>query len=258
MLQSWPGIVHGGGLVAILDAAARTLGARDEPRVIEGRLTSSVPVATGLVLEGAARPEGALVTILQDGQTLASASVRPSLAAPATAPPAPGPRDGAALPMSEDCLACGARNPLGLQQALRFDGAGVWARLVPPGPWRLDAGGTHAALAPVILDEIAWWLGALVMREGGLTNRIQVAFHAATLPATGPLFAAGRFADVTPVDRKRTFWRTTCALFDEDGRVLAEAVIVFRGGPEWSARQIPYFRAGADAATFARMFPNYS
>lgn len=258
VLQSWPGIVHGGGVVAILDAAARALGARDEPRVIEGRLTSSVPVATALVLEGSARAEGALVTILQDGQTLTSASVRPSPAAPVTAPPAPGPRDGTALPMSDDCLACGARNPLGLQQTLRFDADGVWARLVPRGPWRLDAGRVHAALAPVILDEVAWWLGALVMREGGLTNRIEVAFHAPTLPATGSLLAAGRFADVTPVDRKRTFWRTTCALFDEGGRTLAEAVIVFRGGPEWSARQMPYFKARADAATFARMFPNYS
>ena len=34
------------------------------------------------------------------------------------------------------------------------------------------AGGLHPALAPVVLDEIAWWLGALAMREGGLTNRI--------------------------------------------------------------------------------------
>src|SRR5687767_10978149 len=89
VLQSWPGIVHGGGLVAILDAAARALGARDEPRVIEGRLTSSVPVATALVLEGSPRAEGALVTVLQDGQTLTSASVRPAPAAPGTAPTAP-------------------------------------------------------------------------------------------------------------------------------------------------------------------------
>jgi hypothetical protein len=249
--------VHGGGLVAILDAVTRALGTRDEPRVIEGRLTSSVPVATALVLEGSARAEGAVVTILQDGQTLTSASVRRSVTAPVAAPPARDPRDGTALPGSDDCLACGAHNPLGLQQVLHFDADGVWARLVPRGPWRLDDARAHAALAPVLLDEVAWWLGALVMREGGLTNRIQVTFHAASLTATGPLFAAGRFADVTPVDRGRTFWRTACALFDEGGRPLAEAAIVFRGGPEWSARQLPYFKARADAATFARMFPNY-
>jgi len=257
VLQSWPGIVHGGGLVAILDAVTRALGARDEPRVIEGRLTSSVPVATALELEGSARAGSAVVTILQNGQTLTSASVRPSAASAAATPPEGKLEDGTALPMSDDCLACGARNPLGLQQALRFDEAGVWARLVPRGPWRLDAARAHAALAPVLLDEVAWWLGALMMREGGLTNRIQVTFHASPLPATGPLLAAGRFADVTPVDRHRTFWRTACALFDEGGRVLAEAAIVFRGGPEWSARQIPYFKARTDGATFARMFPGY-
>ena len=69
--------------------------------------------------------------------------------------------------------------------------------------------------------------------------------------------APGRFADVTPVDRNRTFWRAACALFGEEGDPLAEAVIVFRGGAEWSARQMPYFKARTDAGTFARMFPSY-
>lgn len=249
--------MHGGGLVAILDAAARALGSREGPRVLEGRLTSSVPVATALDLEGSAGVEGAMVTILQDGQTLTSVSVRPRPAAPVAAPPEREPRGGTALPMSDDCLACGARNPLGMQQALRFDAEHVWARLVPREPWKLDAARAHPALAPVLLDEVAWWLGALVMREGGLTNRIQVTLHSASLPATGSLLAVGRLADVTPVDRKRTFWRTACALFDEGGRTLADATIIFRGGPEWSMRQIPYFKARADAAAFARMFPNY-
>lgn len=249
--------MHGGGLVAILDAAARALGTREAPRAVEGRLTSSVPVATALDLEGSARAGSAVVTIFQHGQILTSVSVRPPGAAPGVRGPGWPLEDGTVLPMSDDCLACGARNPLGLQQALRFDAEGVWARLVPRGPWRLSDGRAHAALAPVLLDEVAWWLGALMMREGGLTNRIQVTFHASPLPATGPLLAAGRFADVSPVDRNRTFWRTSCSLFDESGHALAEAAIVFRGGPEWSARQMPYFKARTDAATFARMFPSY-
>jgi len=249
--------VHGGGLVAILDAAARALGGPEAPRVIEGRLTSSVPIATPLALEGSARGESAAITIFQNGQTLTSATVRPPSAALRVVPPPRTPGNGTTLPMSDDCLACGARNPLGLQQALRFDEEGVWARLTPRPPWRVDAARIHDALAPVVLDEVAWWLGALMMREGGLTNRIQVTFHASPLPAAGPLLAIGRFADVTPVDRQRTFWRTACALFDEGGRVLAEAAIVFRGGPEWSARQMPYFKARTDGATFGRMFPGY-
>jgi hypothetical protein len=222
---------------------------------VEGRLTASVPIATELVLDGRAREGGASVTVLGGDQTLSSASVSVG-----PAPAALGWRgggEGLALPMSEDCLACGSRNPLGLQTALRFDGEGVWARIAPRAPWLAGAAIAHAALAPVLLDEVAWWLGALTMREGGLTNRIQVTLGAAALPAAGPLVAAGRFADVEPVDRKRTFWRTTAGLFDAEGRVLATAVIVFRGGAEYSARQVPYFRARVTPSTFARMFPNY-
>ena len=257
MLQSWPGIVHGGGLVAILDAATRALGVPPMPRVVEGRITSSVPLATALTLEGGAREGGASVTILEDGQTLSSASVSmlgPDVAAPRSA--WRGGRGGWTLPMSEDCLACGARNPLGLQTALSFDDEGVWTRLEPRAPWRTGAA-IHDALAPVVLDEVAWWLGALIMREGGLTNRIQVTLHRPTLPAGAPLLAAGRFDDVTPIDRRRTFWRTVCGLFDAEGMPIASAVVVFRGGTEYSVRQIPFFRARATPAAFARMFPNY-
>jgi hypothetical protein len=248
--------VHGGGLVAILDAATRALGVPEAPRVMEGRLTASVPIATPLILEGAAREGGASVTVLDEGQTLSSASV--SAAAPGGALPAPwrGGVGGDTLPMSDECLACGALNPLGLQTALTFAEEGVWARVEPRAPWAARGGGAHAALAPVLLDEVAWWLGALTMREGGLTNRIQVTLHTADLPA-GPLLAAGRFADVQPVDRKRTFWRTASTLCDAAGTVLATAAIVFRGGPEYSERQVPFFRSRTDAPTFRRMFPNY-
>ncbi len=61
--------------MAILDAATRALGVPDAPRVVEGRLTASVPIATDLVLDGRAREGGAGITVVQDGQTLSSASV---------------------------------------------------------------------------------------------------------------------------------------------------------------------------------------
>jgi hypothetical protein len=227
------------------------------PRVVEGRLTASVPIATALRLEGGGREDGASVTVLQDGQTLSSASVSVGPAARTVSSSWRGGANGWTLPMSEECLACGSRNPLGLQTALRFDEEGVWARLEVREPWLIGPGRAHAALAPVLLDELAWWLGALTMREGGLTNRIHVTLESAMLPASGPLLAAGRFTDVQPVDRKRTFWRTASALFDAEGLVLATAAIVFRGGTEYSARQVPYFRSRTDPATFVRMFPNY-
>src|SRR5690349_21853141 len=197
LLQSWPGIVHGGGLLALLDGAARTLApAATGPRRLEGRLTSSVPVETALDLEGA--------------QPLTSASVEPVAATGDVVPPqwsADG-RAGFRMPLSDQCLACGADNPLGLRLGLAFDDDGVWARFEPPAPWRTQDGTMEPALAPVILDEVAWWLGALVTREGGLTNRLAVTLLRPDYAAPGPVTAVGRFADVAPVDRRRTFWRT--------------------------------------------------
>jgi hypothetical protein len=228
--------------------------------MMEGRLTASVPIVTPLVLEGGAREDGASVTVLHGGQTLSSASVSVGAGAIGARSALPSWRGGAngwTLPMSDECLACGSRNPLGLRTALRFDDEGVWARLEPPAPWLVEPAWSHAALAPVLLDEVAWWLGALTMREGGLTNRIQVMLHAATLPAARPLLAIGRFEDVEPVDRKRAFWRTAGFLFDADGELLASAAVVFRGGTDYSARQVPFFKARTEPRTFARMFPNY-
>ncbi len=160
--------------------------------------------------------------------------------------------------MSEHCLACGALNPLGLQAALRFDDTGVWARIEPRPPWRHRDGGVHPALAPVLLDEIAWWLGALVAKEGGLTNRIRVALLEPDATWSAPLVASGRFDAVTPVDRKRIFWRTETALIAADGNPVATATIVFRGGADYSTQQLAYFRPRTPPETFARMFPDYA
>lgn len=254
LLQSWPGIVHGGGLVALLDAAATGERGGAGPRTVDGRLTASVPVDRPLEVDARADARGASLAILGDGQTLASVTVESRDGVRPEPPAWRGGGAGVALPMSEQCLACGAHNPVGLRTALAFDGASVWGRLVPPEAWRLPDGGAHPAFAPVLLDEVAWWLGALTMQEGGLTNRIAVTFLNDAL-GRGPLTAAGQLADVTPVDRKRTFWRTRVGLWTGDGALGAMGTIVFRGGAEYSARQMPYFRARTAPETFLRMFP---
>ncbi|MBI2528531.1 MAG: hypothetical protein HYV93_21420 [Candidatus Rokubacteria bacterium] len=258
-LQSWPGIVHGGALLAALDAAAARAGFAGAPRVLEGRLTSSVPLETELALDARKRDGAMTLAVLQDGQTLTSATVAPRRDdGPAPAPAWRGGTAGWSLPLSEDCLACGARNPLGLQVGLSFDDEGVWARLVPRAPWSTEAGALHPAVAPVLLDEIAWWLGALMMQEGGLTNRIALTLLDGALPAGTAVIGAGRFARVEPIDRRRTFWRTASALLTETGTPLATASIVFRGGPEYSARQMDYFRARTAPDLFRRMFPRHA
>ena len=251
--------MHGGGLVALIDEAAVALGRSPGPRALEGRLTASVPIETALPLEGRADADAITVSILEDGQPLTAGAVKPLTKEPArkVAPWRPE-REGWPLPVSEGCLACGAVNPLGLQARLRFDEDGVWASLTPREPWRAAGGGLHPALAPVVLDEVAWWLGALLMKEGGLTNRINLALLRPDAPFAGPLLGAGRFADVKPVDRKRTFWRTETALLGADGAPLATASIVFRGGADYSMRQMEYFRPRTPPEIFRRMFPKYA
>ena len=256
-LQSWPGIVHGGCLVGLVDAAAIQLGRAAGPRRVDGRLTSSVPIETALDLRSDRGAAAVGFTILQDGHTLTSGSVADLAAAP-TAPRAwTGGDDGSPLPMSDYCLACGTGNPLGLQVTLSFDKEGVWARLTPRAPWRVAGNRLHPALAPVLLDEVAWWLAALVMKEGGLTNRLAVSLHEPDAPFDGALIASGRFADVTPVGRKRTFWRTESALSTSSGTLIATASIVFRGGNDYSERQMAYFKPRTPPDVFRRMFPNH-
>ena len=60
------------------------------------------------------------------------------------------------------------------------------------------------------------------------------------------------------LDRKRTFWRTETALIAADGNPVATASIVFRGGADYSARQLAYFCPRTPPETFARRVPNYS
>ncbi len=255
-LSSWPGIVHGGGLVAALDEASSRIGGPSGPRRIEGRLTSSVPVETPLQIEGYVEDRAVSVSLLDAGQPLTSGSVRAIDVPPrGTAPSWRGGADGWPLPMSEQCLACGSANPLGLRLGLAFDGEGVWARFVPSPAWRAREA-LHPALAPVVLDEIAWWLGALAMQEGGLTNRLDVTVTGASAAAT-ELTVFGRFDEVTRVDRRGSFRRTAVTLAAADV-VIARASIVFRGGPEYSARQIGYFQGRTAPDVFSRMFPNYA
>jgi len=240
-----------------VDAAAERLGRNAGPRRVEGRLTSSVPIETALDLEVGRRDEIIGLSIRQGGQTLTSGGVSPLGDAPATTPWR-GDGAGSPLPASDQCLACGARNPLGLQVTLAFDAEGVWAHLEPREAWRAHGDRLHPALAPVLLDEVAWWLGALVMKEGGLTNRLAINLYELDMPFSGPLIATGRFADVTPIDRKRTFWRTESTLTTASGQLLATASIIFRGGPDYSSRQIPYFKPRTSPEVFRAMFPNYA
>ena len=81
------------------------------------------------------------------------------------------------------------------------------------------------------------------MKEGGLTNRLAIDLHEPSAPFDEPLQSL-RAASPTsrPSTRSASFWRTETTLSTASGLLLATGSVVFRGGTDYSARQIPYFK----------------
>jgi hypothetical protein len=189
--------------------------------------------------------------------TLVEGCVRPSgTGLPFRAPLAPA-GAGDPLPVSSTCFACGVDNPLGLGLQLRHDDAGVWG--LWPARERLRA--HDGTLAPValttLLDEAAFWLGALASGESGMTTELVVRLRG-SIPF-GPAIAVGGRRDAVrarPDDPR--YWDTAVTAWDEHGRVVAEAVITFvavRG----SARRLAAWLLRVNSPQVVRrVFPTYA
>src|SRR5262249_3083297 len=115
------------------------------------------------------RVSDATDAVLVDGAVLAASSRAEMI---------PSRRDvGDPLPISSGCFACGVDNSLGLHARLFFDEGAVWTRWRP----RDAMAGVDGSLAPVamtaLLDEAAFWLGALASGESGMTTELAVSLH---------------------------------------------------------------------------------
>src|SRR5712664_1341408 len=170
--QGLPDTAHGGTVLAAFDLAAGGRG----PRTLHGHYFKRVPlgVPLGLTVE---RADGRhAFTLREGGATLVEGAVTAAgVAAGATAEPPPA--DAMPLPVSRGCFACGTDNPLGLGVRLRADDAvvgGTWR----PRPGFAAADGTVAPVAlTTLLDETAFWLGALATGESGMTTELRVTLH---------------------------------------------------------------------------------
>ena len=84
-------------------------------------------------------------------------------------------------------------------------------------------------LAPLavitLLDEAAFWLGALATGESGMTTELRVTLHAEP-KADDVITVAGARAAVRPQADAR-YWDTALSARDGDGRVVASAAITF-------------------------------
>ncbi len=223
--QGLPGMAHGGSVLAAFDAVARQ---RDVsgPREIFGAYRRKVPLRTPLPLEVRGSRAGTEFVLTDGRHLLVEGQVSP--ADPRGRRDLPGDlRGGFALPVSSRCFACGTQNPLGLRVTLLFDEECVWTEYLPREPLRTDAGHLSTAAFTTLLDEAAFWLGALATGESGMTTELRVTLHRTPIKFGEPLIVIGqRKHAVARADDPR-YWETETAVVSADRTLLATGRITF-------------------------------
>ena len=247
--EGLPETAHGGTLLAIIDALAAVGG----PREIVGHYRRRVPLGVALSLDAAHAADGvtchvrdATANVLVDGHVRRAADVE------ATGAPASG---DVPLPVSGTCFACGVDNPIGLRARLRFDDRSVAGTWTPDARFLGADGGLATVALTTLLDEAAFWLGALATGESGMTTELRVVLHGRL--AGGSVQVSGERAAVHARADDARYWDTRVGAWDESGRLLAQAAITFvtvRG----AARRLVNGLLGINPReTLRRIFPAY-
>jgi hypothetical protein len=250
--QGLPDTAHGGTLLALFD----TLAGLGGPRQVAGQYHRRVPLGVPLRLSVTPAADGAVGRVRDAaGSVLVEGRVE--------AAPAPD-AAGAALavgdmplPVSRACFACGLDNPIGLRAALAFDARTVSAAWTPRGAFV----GADGALAPLalttLLDETAFWLGALATGESGMTTDLCVTLLAPA-PANGVVHLVGERAAVRPRADDPRYLDTRIVATDADGRLLARAAITFVTVRGAARRLVSGLLAMNAADVLRRVFPAYT
>lgn len=248
--QGLPEMAHGGTVLALFDAVAGRTG----PRRIRGHYMKKVPLAADLALRLEPTDAGIRVALDAGATRLVDGVVSAAPLAMAAAPPR-GAHDGHPLPLSTSCFVCGVQNPLGLRAQLRFDDEtvhGVWR----PTDLVRAADGTLAPIAlTALLDEAAFWLGALATGESGMTTELEVTLLR-PVPFGEPVTIIGERGRVAPRADAR-YADTDVTAFAADGAPAATARITFvavRG----AARRLAAWLAQTNTPdVIRRVFPAY-
>ena len=232
-LQGLPDTAHGGSVLALFDLLA----ARGGPRTLRGHYHRRVPLGVPLSLTLTREPDALACrvaergsgAVLVDGRVAAAGEAPPGVAsrdAPGVASrDAPG-IDAEPLPVSRTCFACGVDNPLGLGARLTFDARSVGGAWTPRAGFRAADGRLASAALTTLLDETAFWLGALATGESGMTTELIVTLHGdARVPGT--VLVGGERAAAQPRAGDARYWDTRVSARDEAGRPLATAAITF-------------------------------
>jgi acyl-coenzyme A thioesterase PaaI-like protein len=203
----------------------------------------------GPVLSGSARSEATEM-----------ASRKVATVVPAELPhPLPTDDDGAErypLPVSRACFACGTDNALGLRARLEFDADAVRATWQPRAPFRRADGTLAPAALTTLLDEAAFWLGALATGESGMTTELRVTLLAPA-PFDAPVTVSGARGVVRPRQEDPRYQETEIVA-RAGGRLVATARITFVVVRGAARRLVSGMLAINDPACVQRVFPAYT
>ena len=257
--QGLPDAAHGGSVLAAFDAAAGV----PTPHEVRGIYRRRVPLGVPLRLR-VGRRDGAVTCRLFDetDAVLVEGHVAPAAAAPTPPPGPPGEPvaaagRGASLPVSSTCFACGVQNRLGLRVHLSCDDARVWGRWQPPA----TAAGADGSLAPIaltaLLDEAAFWLGALASGEAGMTTDLAVVLTG-PVPFGEPIEVTGARGATRVRAEDPRYWDTEITARDAAGRVVATARITFVAVRGAARRLVSGLLALNPPDVLRRVFPAYT
>jgi len=173
--------------------------------------------------------------------------------------PLPADDDGAErhpLPISRTCFACGTDNALGLRAQLAFDADAVRGTWQPRAPFRQADGTLAPAALTTLLDEAAFWLGALATGESGMTTELRVALHR-SVPFEAPITVSGARAAVRPRDDD-TRYQETAIVARAGGEIVATARITFVAVRGAARRLVSGMLTINDPESVRRVFPAYT
>jgi len=249
--QGLPDTAHGGTLLAVFDAVAGLSGPRELVGHFRRRVPLAVPLQLGLTRSEhavACRVVDATAGVLVEGYVqVAHAGGVVGASASAQLP----------LPVSRTCFACGVDNPAGLRARLGFDARSVGGTWKPDGRFVAADGGLAPVALTTLLDEAAFWLGALATGESGMTTELRLTLHEVA-GVVDSVHIGGDRAAVRPRADDGRYWDTRVAAWDERGRLLAQAAITFVAVRGAARRLVNGLLSMNPTDVVRRVFPTYA
>jgi acyl-coenzyme A thioesterase PaaI-like protein len=254
-LQGLPETAHGGSVLAVFDRLADAPG----PREVSGVYRRRVPLGAPLMLLRSrtdstetfvlSDPAGG---VLVDGRVASLASDAPAAASGRSSDDDTHPEP---LPISRTCFACGTDNDLGLRVRLGFDADAVRGTWQPRPSFRQADGSLAPAALTTLLDETAFWLGALATGESGMTTDLCVSLLRPTRFGA-PVTVTGVRDAVRPRGDDPRYQETE-VVARADGQVVATARITFVAVRGAARRLANAMLAINGREIVRRVFPTY-